>query len=173
MMPNSESGNTSQEEQTMAGSIYDTITPKKGQDNHEGRCRALKNKIEGHIRQAERHLKNYGTDFELWKAKDFPYNYLTGQLSDYQKHVDQAQQANMEYTMFCNDQDPPPPLPVFKNVPEKIREASKKSLFERLRDSLPSLPPFPTDKQVEQFYKRNGFPVPSGAPVIPPFPVFN
>jgi RHS repeat-associated protein len=136
-----------------AGTTYDKITPKKGQDNHEGRCNALKKSIEGHAFQAERHLNNYGGDFAKWVHPVWG-NYLTGQLTDYQKHVDLVRSETMEYMMNCNDQGPPPRVPVFADVPKSIREAGKKSVSERIWDAVPSLPPFPTQKQVEDYYKK-------------------
>lgn len=149
-----------------AGSLYDTITPKKGQDTHIGRCKALERAIKGHIYQAERHLKNYGDDFNNWVSSYPPFNYLTGQLNDYQKHVNAIENLTEEYNKYCNDQGPPPPSPVFQNVPSDIQKKSNQTYFQRLWDAIPA---FPTDKQIEKMYP--GF---KGAPIFPTWsPAYN
>ncbi len=156
----------------LGGGIFDSLTPKKGQEDSDGTCRSLARKIRSHARQAQRHLDMYGTDFEKWSfhVPGVGKRYNTRQLENYQTHVNQMRSASMEYTMKCQDQGPPPPVPAFADVPKKIREAGKKSALRQLWDNLPSIPPFPSDKQIEEYYRQYPpLPIPGRRFPIPRF----
>jgi len=139
------------------GSTYDTITPKRGEDDHASKCRALAKAVKSAIREAQRHLDQYGSSFLQWRDPNTGYWY-TRQLENYQTHLSNARKASMEYLMFCSDQGPPPPIPVLPEVPRDIREMRNKSTLERMWDSVPSLGPFPTNEDFQRFYRRPGSP---------------
>jgi hypothetical protein len=92
----------------------------ESEDEHKKKCKSLERAIRSHVKQAQRHLDLYGSNFEDWVAPGPPNNYLTGQLGDYQRHVDEAKDLTEQYKKECSDMGPPPTLPEFADVPNHI-----------------------------------------------------
>lgn len=136
------------------------------EDDHNKDCKSLERAIRSHAKQAQRHLNNYGDDFDFWIAPGPPFNHLTGQLRDYQNHVDEVRKLTEQYEKDCNDIGPPPPVPAFKDLPNNLKDMASgrrrgmtfRDLYNRLKDIIGSPP---------RDLKPVPLPLPIPVPVIP------
>jgi RHS repeat-associated protein len=94
-----------------------------GSEERKKRCKSLERAIRSHAKQAQRHIDNYGPSMP-WFSDKPPYNPLTGQMGDYQDHLNEITKLTAQYIAECSDFGPPPPVPAFQEMPKVFKPYS-------------------------------------------------